>query len=395
MPWKEADVMNLRMQFVTRALREEMSFAALCREFGISAKTGYKWKQRFLDDGYGGLVDLSRRPAAHARQLDEDTIFEIVRLKQQHMRWGPAKIRELFRRTHPGRDCPSLSTVKRMLGKCGLVERRRRRQQKQTGRISQRRTATAANQVWTVDFKGWWFSSERERVQPLTVCDAYSRCVLLAQALPDSRSDTVRECFSRLFEQYGLPECIRSDNGTPFAASNALLGLSRLSAWWLALGISLDRIDPGRPDQNGSHERMHREIACEVESRVDGDLATQQAALDIWREEYNTQRPHEALGMRSPAELYVKSQRRYRPEEFELHYPVGYLRRKVAGNGCFKLDRSLINLTTALRGWHVGLQPQGSQEYRVWFAQLCLGRLNLRDEVVLPLHGEQVRSSTR
>jgi transposase InsO family protein/transposase-like protein len=376
MPWKEACVVELRAKFVREALREDRPFAELCRRHGISAKTGYKWKQRFEAGGLPALADASRRPHRPRTAVDEQLVCELVRLKLKHLRWGPAKIRTLLQTAHPGWAVPSLSTVKRLLERAGLVEPRRRRVVP-AGRLTTTVTAAAPNDLWTVDFKGWWYTPCKQRVLPLTVCDAFSRYVLLARIIPDSSAATVQQCFTELFDRHGLPQSIRSDNGTPFACSTAPLGLSRLACWWLALGISLDRIAPGHPEQNGSHERMHREIAREVEGRIDGDLRAQQAALDIWREEFNALRPHAALGLRCPAELYRPSPRRFVPPASPL-YPPGFWRRKVSPCGCIRLGNWRPLITTALRGWHIGLEPQ-PQGFQVWFSHLHLGELQLRE----------------
>jgi len=386
MPWKEANAVEQRLEFVQRAGRGEIPFAQLCREFGIAPKTGYKWKERYELEGLRGLSELSRRPRSCQTSLDENCICELIRLKNLHPAWGPEKIRELYRRASPGRPLPSRSSVQRILGKAGLVQqrRRRRRRPEDLGRISQRFEPTAPNQLWTVDFKGWWYCSQGEKVLPLTVCDAFSRYVLLVEVVPDARMETVRDCFARLFEQHGLPLCIRSDNGPPFACSRAPLGLSRLSAWWLAQGICLDRSRPGSPQDNGSHERMHRDIALEVEGRVQGGLAAQQAALSLWREDYNRLRPHGALGLRMPAELYRPSLRRYDPQPGAAEYPLEYLRRRVTTSGCIRMEGRAIRVTSALRGWEVGLQPLGAGRFNIWFGSLRLGELSITDAKFTP-----------
>lgn len=385
MPWKEANAVEQRLEFVQRAVRGELPFAQLCREFGIAPRTGYKWKQRYELEGLRGLNELSRRPHSCQSSHDENCICELIRLKNLHTAWGPEKIRELYRRASPAAPLPSLSSVQRILGKAGLVNRRRpRRCSASLGRISGRFEPTAPNQLWSVDFKGWWYSSRSEKVLPLTVCDAFSRFVLLVEVVPDAKGDTVRACFARLFEQYGLPLCIRSDNGSPFACTSAPLGLSRLSVWWLAQGISLDRIRPGSPQENGRHERMHRDIAMEVEGRVNGGLAAQQAALSLWREDYNQQRPHAALALGVPAELYRRSERRYEPELGAVEYPLEYWRRRVTTSGCIKVDGRLIMITTALRGWEVGLQPLAAGRFNIWFGTLRLGELNVQDARFAP-----------
>jgi transposase InsO family protein len=376
MPWKETAVVNLRMEFVLRSLSGKDSLAELCREYGISRKTGCKWKARFLERGVEGLGDRSRRPRRSPSQADEKTACRIVRLKLAHRSWGPRKIRAVYGRTYAQEELPSESTFQRILEKAGLVQHRRRRSQGESGRLSQPAAAQRPNQIWTVDFKGWWRTADRGRFEPLTVRDAYSRYILCARALEDGRSRSVRAAFERLFGSYGLPEVIRSDNGSPFACTRAPLGLSRLSAWWLALGIDLDRIAPGRPDQNGAHERMHRDVALEVEAAGAGDLGAQQAALDVWRAEYNQERPHEALGMRVPAQLYAPSPRKYEPGETALEYPLGYLRRRVSSTGTIRLHRVCVNVTQALAGWEVGLQPQ-AERYGLWFCRLRLGEVDL------------------
>jgi putative transposase len=387
MPWKETDVMSLRTEFALRALEGKLPFVVLCHEYGISPKTGYKWKERFLAEGIGGLSDRCRRPHSSPGQIGEDQACQLFRLKLAHMRWGPKKIRELYARQ--GQDL-SLSSVKRILDKAGLVEHRRRRRSKDCGRIENRIVATEPNHLWTVDFKGWWYSVDKARIEPLTVRDSYSRYILCADIVPDSKSDTVKERFARLFDTYGLPEAIRSDNGSPFACTRAPLGLSRLSAWWVALGITLDRNTPGHPQDNGAHERMHRDMACEVEGCVNGDTSAHQAALETWRHQFNHQRPHEAIQMRVPADLYVKSQRKFEADSFDLSYPQDYLRRKVSPNGVVNIMFTPIYLSASLAGWDVGLKATADSGYTVWFGPLCLGRINIETEsfTVIPQNSQ-------
>jgi putative transposase len=378
MPWKETDVVNQRTEFILRVFEGKLSFGELCREYGISRKTGYKWKERFVEQGLDGLGDRSRRPRNSPNQVDEDTACRIIRLKLAHPGWGPRKIHTVFGRTYPEVELASESTFKRVLDKAGLVKRRRRRKQGESGRITNRIKAERPNQVWTVDFKGWWHTTDGSRFEPLTMRDAFSRYLLAARALDNARSETVRLEFERVFDRYGLPEVIRSDNGIPFAASNAPLGLSRLSAWWLALGIDLDRISPGRPDQNGGHERMHRDIALEVESQSADDIRAQQATLDTWRETFNHERPHEAIDMRVPADLYRPSERRFHADEITLEYPMGYLRRRVSLRGVIRVRGLQVNVSSALSGWDVALQPTESHHRMgLWFCRLRLGEVDL------------------
>ena len=378
MPWTETDVMDQRTEFVLRALKGMEKFGELCGEYGISRKTGYKWKERFLEEGLGGIGDRSRRPQSSPQEVGETMVCEIVKLRQAHPGWGARKLRAVLERTTPKEALPSESSFKRILDKAGLVQHRRRRPPGEQGeRVRTPVKAERPNHVWTIDFKGWWYTRNRERFEPLTIRDDFSRYLLCAQALGDGRTETVRAGMIRVFERYGLPEVIRSDNGAPFAACNSPLGLSRLSAWWLSLGINLDRIAPGRPDQNGGHERMHRDLATEVECRADLDAATQQATLDTWRKSFNEERPHEALGMRVPQAVYEDSPRRFDPSPSELIYPADHLIRKVSGTGSVKVQSVRATVSTALSGWEVGLQALDVERYAVWFCRLCLGELNV------------------
>lgn len=378
MPWKELDVKNLRYEFVVRSLEGKIPFGELCEEYGIQPKTGYKWKQRFLKDGHAGLEDRSRRPGCHPSQLSAEVVCEMVRLKEAHPKWGPRKIRDVYGRQYPDRSLPSESSFKRVLERAGLTEKRKRRHRPEGGRLEQsKRVSEAPNDIWTVDFKGVWYTPDGERCEPLTVRDDFSRYVLCARVPQNARTETIQREFERLFERYGLPGTIRSDNGRPFAATTAPLGLSRLSAWWLVLGIDLDRIEPGHPYQNGGHERMHLDIAREVEKINEGSLRRQTATLETWRQTFNRERPHQALGMRRPAEIYQKSQRRYRGTPQRLEYPEGCLQRRVHKRGTIKIEGLQISLTTALAGWNVGLKPQDDRSFSVHFAQLCLGIIDL------------------
>lgn len=380
MPWQERPVVDQRTEFVLRVMRGSERFGEVCREYGISRKTGYKWKERFLEEGLNGLADESRRPKTSPTELSEAMVCAIVKLKLAHPAWGPRKLRAVVARTASPSDLPSESSFKRVLAKVGLVAPRRRVRAGPGSRVQTPVRAERPNQVWTIDFKGWWYTRDRERFEPLTIRDAYSRYVLCAQALDNACTQTVREAMARVFERFGLPEVIRSDNGAPFAARRSPLGLSRLSAWWLTLGIDLDRIAPGRPDQNGGHERMHRDLAVEVEGRTAGDAATQQAALDVWRRTFNEERPHEALGMRVPQEVYQSSPRKYDPTPVELEYPAAYLVRQVKRQGTVMMKRRCISISVALGGCQVGLEPIAAQRYAVWFCRLRLGELDLTTE---------------
>jgi putative transposase len=370
MPWKEANKMDQRIEFAMKSMNTG-NFRQLCREYGISAKTGYKWQQRFFRYGFEGMAEESRRPHGHADELAEGVICEMIRLKQAHPHWGPRKIRVLYQRHHDG-AVPSESSFKRVLERAGLTKARRVRLASQAGRLAQGRKAERPNDIWSVDFKGWWKDTEGLRVEPLTVRDEYSRMLLEMKVLGDSRTGSVRECFERLFERHGLPGAMRSDNGAPFA-SRGLLGLSRLSAWWLALGIDLERSRPGCPQDNGAHERMHRDVRQELQA---GRIGQGQEAFDVWRVQYNTERPHEALGMKTPAEIYESSGRIFEGTPQDIDYGGAQSRRVSRSTGEIVYQDQKIFITTALGGWSVGLKPCDEGKVEVWFSRLLLGHLD-------------------
>lgn len=363
--------MDQKKAFVIEAMGG-VNFRELCREYGISAKTGYKWRERFLKGGVGGLEERSRKPHGHADALLEGVVCEIVKLKGRHPFWGPRKIRELYRRAHGG-EMPSESSFKRVLERAGLTEKRKARSGGGSGRLESGRVGKAPNEVWTVDFKGWWKDREGLRVEPLTVRDEHSRMVLEVRLMENSRTEAVRACFEELFGRYGLPGAIRSDNGSPFATRRGVLGLSRLSAWWLALGIDLERGRPGRPQDNGAHERMHCDIYRELER---GRLGRDQAAFDLWRETFNRERPHEGLGMKMPAEVYRRSDRRYEGTPDELDYGTMLSRRVDRTTGVVQYRKRRVMISTALAGWNVGLKPGEDGLVEVWFGRVLLGHMD-------------------
>jgi transposase InsO family protein len=368
MPWQPKNLMETRTEFALRAQQSE-NFRELCREYGISAPTGYKWRRRLLEQGVFGLGEESRRPKKSPQELGEEVVCRMVRIKEKHRHWGPRKIRQIYLK-HYG-QAPSESTFKRILERAGLTEKRRVRRVESKGHLREgARVAEAPNDIWSVDFKGWWYDAAG-KCEPLTVRDEYSRCVLAVRALKDSRTVTVQRCFEELFARHGLPGVIRSDNGAPFATARALWGLSKLSVWWLALGIDLERSRPGCPQDNGAHERMHRDIRTELEGTA---YEHRQAALETWRREYNEERPHEALGQRRPAEVYTASPRRWRGAPEELEY-AGMSKRRVSKQGDLRVEAVRYFLTTALGGWDVGLKRREDEGYDVYFAKLLLGRL--------------------
>lgn len=375
--------MNQRIEFGLQAMQTD-NFRALCREYGISPKTGYKWQKRLLAEGIKGMQELSRRPRQASGGLSEQVVCEIIRIKQKHLCWGPRKIRAIYGRLHS--QTPSESSFKRVLERAGLTQKRRLRNRQQSGRLYSGERAQAPNEVWTVDFKGWWYGAGGSRCEPLTVRDEFSRYVLELRAMPNARSETVRESFERLFERHGLPGAIRSDNGSPFACTGSVLGLTQLSAWWVALGIDLERGRPGCPQDNGAHERMHLDISRELESQRLGEA---QASLDEWRQTFNQERPHESLGMQLPAEVYRDSERKFEGTPEDLSYG-SMAARKVQVHGKIGWQGQRFFIGTALQGWSVGIEATEDQGLcNVWFGRLLLGQLDPSTQSFEPTLGKE------
>jgi len=367
MPWQHRDLMSQRTEFALRALQTD-NFRALCREYGISPRVGYKWKNRLLEEGMGRMEEHSRRPKSTPNALSEEEVCRIVALRVRHRHWGARKLQEIYSRRHG--EAPSESSFKRVFERTGLVEKRRKRRASLGGSIGDTRKAVSSNEVWTIDFKGWWHDAQG-RCEPLTIRDEWSRYLLEVRALENARTETVRACFERIFERYGLPQAIRSDNGSPFSSSRSIMGLSKLSAWWVALGIDLLRGRPAHPQDNGGHERMHKDISRELEGTRYQD---RQSALDVWRREFNEERPHESLGMKMPSEVYEHSKKRWEGSPEQLDYE-GLMTRRVNKTGQIRVENQLIFLSTALHGWDVGLKALRDGTLEVYFARLLLGHL--------------------
>ena len=307
MPWKECHVVDERVRFVRRLLDGE-AMTALCEEFGISRKTGYKIFQRYQQIGVRGLTDRSRRPYRHANQLPGAVEALIVRLKKDRPTWGAPKIRERLRQRWPEIAAPAISTVHAVLDRHGLVtHRRRRRRPRLTG--TPLTAVSQPNGLWCADYKGEFLLRNQRYCYPLTITDYATRYLLACEALSTTQERYAFSVFERTFQDFGLPEAIRTDNGVPFASAHALYGLSKLAVWWLRLGIRLERIAPGHPEQNGRHERMHRTLKAETTRPAAANLAAQQRKFNAFRQEFNQQRPHEALDLETPAACYTPSLR--------------------------------------------------------------------------------------
>ena len=372
MSWRAAGIEHLRAEFVLVASGPDASKSAACRQFGISRKTGYKWLRRCEELGLAGLSDRSRRPRTSPLQVSGAVVVELVRLRQAHPHWGPKKLRALLVRSGFRPDeLPALATLGRILRRVGLSEskgRGRPRRWEPEGPVS---AAEGPNDVWTVDFKGWWRTGDRRRCEPLSIRDLYSRYILCLRPMRRRKIGDVRAVFAEVFERYGLPEAIRSDNGPPFTSLTGPHGLTRLSAWWKTLGIRLERIEPGHPEQNGGHERMHRDLAAEVEGQPAATLTEEARRLECWRVEYNVQRPHEALGMKVPGDIYRCSRRKLADVK-PYCYPTGYLLRRVGSDGCILLSGRYTRLSSALVRTEVGLERLDETHWRVWFCDLAV-----------------------
>jgi transposase InsO family protein len=382
MPWKECSVMDERLRFVGRLLDGE-AMTDVCREFGISRKTGYKIFDRYKEHGLEALTDRSRRPVRYANQLPGQIEGLIVSLKRDKPHWGARKLRELLVRRLAGEvRLPARSTIHAVLDRHGLVKRMGRPRQRATG--TPLSAGANPNDLWCADFKGEFKLGTGRYCYPLTVTDHASRLLLLCEALESTREDTAVTAFERLFAERGLPLAIRSDNGVPFASPNALFGLSKLSVWWLRLGISIERIKPGRPQQNGRHERMHLTLKKEATRPPGMNSLQQQARFDDFLHEFNTERPHEALAMKCPAELYAASTRRYAGLP-DLAYPLHDRDILVTACGRICLHRKKINISTVLAGQCLGIKEVDDGIWLVSFMHYDLGYIDLEQKTLQPL----------
>ena len=389
MSWRKTDIEHLRLEFVWIAREPEVSKAETCRQFGISRKTGYKWLRRFQAEGPPGLAVRTCRPLSSPLGASGAVVAAICRLRKDHESWGPKKLRVLLAREgFRPTEIPGLVTIGRILQRSGLSVAKRRGRPRQWPQTTPLNDAPGPNDVWTVDFKGWWRTGDGKRCEPLTVRDLYSRYILCLRPMKRCRNKDVKRVFEELFEHYGLPKVIRSDNGGPFASLTAPHGLTRLSAWWLTLGIRPDRIEPGHPEQNGGHERMHRDIAQEIAKKPAATWDEEKARLEQWRVEYDLQRPHEALGMKTPGAIYHCSARRL-PQVVPYAYPVTFERHRVRENGCIRVDGKDGYLSQALTGLEVGLERLGTTGWRVWFCDLNVRESDPKPEtqhlLVLPM----------
>lgn len=381
MPWKETCVVDERYRFVREAESYEGSFTELCEWYGISTKTGYKWISRHKSEGVAGLQDLSRAPAKHPNEIDKERQEAILEMRRAHPTWGPKKLLVVLQAREQTRAWPAKSTISEILKRNGLTAARKRRRRACPSQQPFWGCETA-NQVWCADFKGWFRTGDGARCDPLTITDAYSRYLLRCQAVANLSHEVARGVFEAAFREYGLPAAMRTDNGSPFA-SVGLGGLSRLSVWWLKLGIKPERIKPGKPQQNGRHERMHLTLKKETANPPARTLRRQQELFDRFCQDYNHERPHEGLNMGTPASVYQESPRPYPARLRDPDYGDGFQLRRVGDRGEFYWHSQKIPLGYVLEGELIGLCPWDDRYWKMFFGGLELGVFDSHSRRVL------------
>jgi transposase InsO family protein len=378
MPWEETTRMEQRARLVEEFESTLYSVTELCRRYGISRKTAYKWLNRYGQEGTEGLQERSRVPKTSPSRTSREVVDPLLALRRAHPSWGPRKLLVYLNKKHPETSWPAASTVGDILKSHGLVQPRRLRSSTapQPGPLTQ---PVAPNDVWACDFKGQFRTADGQLCYPLTVTDSFSRYLLGVDGLDSVAEQRSWPVFVRLFRTYGLPQVIRSDNGSPFASSRSLAGLSHLSVRWIKLGIVPQRIKPGHPEQNGSHERMHRDLKQETVRPPAANQAAQQKRFDQFQQVRNQERPHEALGQKTPAEVYCCSPRPYPEKLTEPCYPGHFEVRSVRHTGEIKFHGRRLFLSEALRQQRVGLEEFDDGRWSVYFAQVLLGRFDERD----------------
>jgi transposase InsO family protein len=364
--------MDERTQFIAACLLAEESMSALCRGFGISRKSGYKWLARYEAGGPPALVDRSHAPHRQPAAVPAGLARAILAGRAKHPQWGPRKLRAWLAQRGDG-PWPAPSTIGVLLHRAGLTVARRRRPRRPDPGVPT--AAAGANAVWAADFKGWFRTGDGRRCDPLTISDLYSRYLLRCQVVGAAQLELVQPLFEATFREYGLPHVIRTDNGPPFGGLGLL---SRLAVWWIRLGIRPERIAPGHPEQNAVHERMHRTLKAETAAPPQATLTAQQRAFDRFRREYNDERPHEALGQRPPATAYTGSPRCYPARLPEVEYPETFVVRRAHPNGDIKWRGHRVRTSEALAGQLVGVEAIADGQWRVWFGPVALGWLDAR-----------------
>lgn len=356
-------------------LEGEDTFSELCESFEISRKTGYKWVKRYEEYGVNGLQDRSRAPLSHPQLVSEEVVRLILNARLKHPRWGPKKLLVIISRQFPRVALPAASTVGEILRRNEMTRPRKRIRRSVPNR-EKLRTFDGPNRIWCADYKGH-FPVDGKRCHPLTISDGYSRFLLRCQALRSPLFSVTKKQFELTFREFGLPDAIRTDNGPPFS-SLAPAGLSQLSVWWIRLGIYPERIKPGRPDQNGRHERMHGTLKAETARPPHSSFRAQQSAFDYFREEYNHERPHEALDQEVPAAWYKPSERQFPARLPEIEYPEHFHVQHVYPNGVLSFSGVQFYISGTLANESIGLEELGNDRWKAYFGDLPLGILDLR-----------------
>jgi putative transposase len=373
MGWMETCAVDERMRFVIAAEKQEEPFTAVCRRFGVSRKTGYKWLARFEEAGVAGLLDHSRAPLHHPQGIAETTAAECLAIRRAHPTWGPRKVLAFLERQQPEIEWPVASTIGALFDREGLTVKRRLR--RRSPRSSEPfAECGSANDVWCIDFKGWFLTGDGTRCEPLTLTDAHSRYLLRCQALARTDTEHVWPVLDAAFREFGLPHRLRSDNGSPFASRGAG-GLSRLSVKVIKAGVVPERIAPGKPQQNGRHERMHLTLLQDAATPPARSLREQLKRLQNFQRIYNEQRPHESLGDDTPAEHYTASPRRFDGVLREPEYGEHVVRR-VRHNGEIRWQGQTIYIGEALIGEPVGLRQNDAAGWTVCYGPIMLGTIN-------------------
>jgi len=381
MPWLETAPVDERIRFIQDALSDRFTMSELCARYGVSRRIGYKWLARYEEEGRRGLLDRSRAPHHCPHRIEGELAELLCALRREHPLWGARKLLRILATRHPGvTGWPAPSTAADLLARRGLVLRRRRRRPHQhPGVVAP--TTVAPNDLWTADFKGQFRTGNGVYCFPLTIADQHTRFLLTCHGLLSTQTVTARPVFERTFREFGLPRAIRTDNGVPFA-TQAVHGLSFLNVWWMRLGIQHQRIHPGRPQENGAHERMHRTLKRQAVRPVRRTGAAQQRAFDAFRHEYNTVRPHEWLNQDTPASRYAPSPRPYPGRLPPLEYPGHFLVKKVTTGGTFRFRRKLLYLANALTDQSIGLEETDDGIWAIHFNTVLLATFDERDYII-------------
>ncbi len=382
MPWMETCPVKERMRFVMVVESGLFSMAEACERYGISRVTGYKWWDRFQKEGPKGLEDRPRRPQTSPCRTPKGVETLIIELRKAHTTWGPEKLLDVLNRRHPELRLPARSTVAVILKREGLIEKpRRRRSHRHPGRPFVE--TGKPNDLWTTDFKGEFKTLDGRYCYPLTIADQDTRYLLACESLRSTRSQWARPVFKRVFQEHGLPDAILTDNGAPFAVWNAICGLSALGVWWIQLGIRHHRIEPGKPQQNGRHERMHRTLKAEATRPPGANLRCQQVKLDAFRKEFNEVRPHQALGQKRPSEVWRPSPRPYPKKAPKPEYSAHHEKRRVTSVGHIKFKNKLIFLSSNLLSETVALEEIDDGVWSIYYYDVLIARLDERNGKVI------------